>query len=86
MNREPARFNLVYDGESGRGKVLHSRGLCDHTTGCVPATPDEVRTLRRCEQCENEAEDRLLPVEPAPVAVACPSCFMVSPCDCEDER
>lgn len=85
MNEVVVRFEHVYESDAGqRGTHLHAPGMCDHTKGLVPARQDELLSLDQCGQCLNRAEELGVLVTPSTPLQQCPTCFMVSPCECEN--
>ncbi len=80
-----ATFTQVYVGVNGdRGMHLHAEGLCDHTGDLTPAYQHELSELERCGQCLNRAAELGVLVQPQAELVACPTCFLVGPCECEN--
>lgn len=79
------RFEYLYVGDRGvRGDHLHAVDLCDHTSELTLAYAHEVQAYERCGQCLNRAEELGLAVLPTAPLTACPDCFIVGPCECEN--
>lgn len=85
MDGEVVNFDSVYVGDRGhRSRHLHAVGMCGHSGDLTTATQDELYSLECCGQCLNRAEELGLLVTPNKPPDACPTCFLVGPCDCEN--